>query len=135
LAVELRHESWFSNEEVSSAVANILAKKNQLFLITDVAGRRDVLHQQLSTNKVMVRFVGNDLVPSDYSRLDEWVQKLKLWYAEGIEEVYFFTHEPDNIQAPEIAKYFVEKAKAAIPSLNIRGPKFREEEGQQLSLF
>lgn len=135
LAVEVRHESWFNNSEVTQSLASLLLERNHAFVITDVAGRRDVLHQQLTNSTAMIRFVGNNLVPSDYSRIDEWVLKLKDWFARGIRDVYFFTHEPDNLQAPELAKYLVEKAIEVIPEVNTRGPEFIKEQGQQMSLF
>jgi len=83
----------------------------------------------------MIRFVGNDLHPTDYQRIDEWILRLKDWFAKGITEVYFFTHEPDNIQAPQMAKYLVDKAQAMMPEVSTRGPEFIKEQGQQMSLF
>lgn len=135
LAVEVRHESWFKDKEETSRLADLLATKNCAFVLTDVAGRRDVLHQQLTNNIAMVRFVGNDLHPTDYQRIDEWIVRLKDWFENGISEVYFFTHEPDNIQSPKMAKYMVDKAKAMMPTVSTRGPEFIKEQGQQMSLF
>jgi len=135
LAIEVRHESWFRNEDSILPLVKLLEEKNCALVITDVAGRRDVLHQQLTNNIAMIRFVGNDLHPTDYSRIDEWVLKLKDWFAQGVSEVYFFTHEPDNIQAPDLAKYLVEQAKILLPNVQTRGPEFIKEQGQQMSLF
>lgn len=135
LAVEVRHESWFKDEGATNRLADLLAAKNCAFVLTDVAGRRDVLHQQLTNNIAMVRFVGNDLHQTDYERIDEWILRLKDWFANGITEVYFFTHEPDNIQAPKMAKYMVDKAKEMMPTVSTRGPEFIKEQGQQMSLF
>jgi len=135
LAIEVRHESWFRNEHSLWSLVELAKAKNCALVITDVAGRRDVLHQQLTNNIAMIRFVGNDLHPTDYARIDEWVQRLKNWFAKGISEVYFFTHEPDNIKAPELAKYLVTQAEKHLPDITTRGPEFIKEEGQQMSLF
>ncbi len=135
LAIEVRHESWFADPTATMDLANLLASKNIAFVITDVAGRRDVLHQQLTNNIAMIRFVGNGLHDTDYTRIDEWILKLKDWFAKGLSEVYFFTHEPDNILSPEIAKYMVDKTKEVMPEISTRGPKFIKEQGQQMSLF
>lgn len=135
LAIEVRHESWFRKEDSILPLVELLKEKDCALVITDVAGRRDVLHQQLTNNIAMIRFVGNDLHPTDYTRIDEWVLKLKDWFAQGISEVYFFTHEPDNIQAPDLAKYLVEQAKVILPNVQTRGPEFIKEQGQQMSLF
>ncbi len=135
LAIEVRHESWFRNEDSLLPLVELAKAKNCALVITDVAGRRDVLHQQLTNNRAMIRFVGNDLHSTDYTRIDEWVQRLKDWFAAGISEVYFFTHEPDNIKAPELAKYLVAQAKKHLPTITTRGPEFIKEQGQQMSLF
>ncbi len=104
-------------------------------VITDVAGRRDVLHQRLTTPSVIIRFVGNDLHETDFSRIDEWVEKLKTWFALGLHEVYFFTHEPDNIHAPRLAKYLHDKIKGSFEAI-VRGPVFEEKKDeQQFKLF
>jgi len=135
LAVEVRHASWFANQVATKNLANLLTTKDIAFVITDVAGRRDVLHQQLTNNIAMIRFVGNNLHETDYTRIDEWILKLKDWFAQGLSAVYFFTHEPDNIRSPEIAKYMVDKAKEIMPEVITRGPEFIKEQGQQMSLF
>jgi len=70
-----------------------------------------------------------------YQRIDEWVLRLKDWFANGISEVYFFTHEPDNLQSPKMAKYMIDKAKEIMPEVSTRGPEFIKEQGQQMSLF
>lgn len=135
LAIEVRHESWFRNEDSLLPLVELVKTKNCALVLTDVAGRRDVLHQQLTNEIAMIRFVGNDLDATDYSRIDEWVQRLKTWFAQGISQVYFFTHEPDNIKSPELAKYLVAQAKSIMPEVTTRGPEFIKEQGQQMSLF
>ncbi len=139
LAVEFRHESWFESESNFSRAAELLTQYGKATVITDVAGRRDVLHNQLTNHIAMIRFVGNagetDLHPTDFERLDAWVQKLKEWTAKGVSEVYFFTHEPDNLLAPEAADYFAKATQKNI-SATTRGPEFIDENiGEQMSLF
>lgn len=134
LAIEVRHESWFARTEHAEKLFQLLERYYTSTVITDVAGRRDVLHMRLTTNIAMVRFVGNELHPSDYTRLNDWVKKVNKWYEQGLSEVYFFTHEPDNIQAPTIAKYLCEEFQK-FDHIAIRGPKFSEDQGQQMTLF
>ncbi len=109
LAVELRHESWFAEPEKTETLGRLLEKYQISPVITDVAGRRDVLHQRLTTDTALIRFVGNALHATDYSRIDEWVERLADWHNKGLKQVFFFPHEPDNILAPRIAAYFIEK--------------------------
>ena len=134
LAIEIRHETWFNNTDHFNRIFDLLEKHHATSVITDVAGRRDVLHQRLTTDTAMIRFVGNGLVPSDYTRVDAWIQKLKDWHEQGLKTVYFFTHEPDNIFAPELAAYFVAQAKEHLKTI-IRGPKLIPKDGGQMSLF
>ncbi len=132
LALEVRHEDWFRTQESSTSLFKMLEKYNISTVITDVAGRRDVLHMRLTTPIAMIRFVGNGLIDSDYSRIEEWVQTLKKWVDKGLQEVYFFTHEPDNILAPELAQYLTSQTEKHIPNAQVRGPKPLEN---QMTLF
>jgi uncharacterized protein YecE (DUF72 family) len=126
LAIEIRHEEWFSTSPYFNHFFDILEKNSVSPVICDVAGRRDVLHMRLTTPSVVVRFVGNDLHPTDYQRIDDWVLRLKSWFEAGLEEVYFFTHEPDNLNAPRLARYFVDKIEASFEA-SVRAPTFYDE--------
>ncbi|MGK0365154.1 MAG: hypothetical protein ACI85O_002219 [Saprospiraceae bacterium] len=139
LAIELRHESWFKSEHNFSLAAELLKQYGKAIVITDVAGRRDVLHNRLTNHIAMIRYVGNAgetaLHPTDFERLNAWVQKLKEWTAKGISEVYFFTHEPDNLLAPEAADYFAKAIQENVPAIT-RGPEFTDgNAGEQMSIF
>ena len=150
-SVELRGIEWFSvnkkNEKEAPSLLRasqgqlvdffkILEENNVSTVITDVSGRRDVLHQRLTTPTAIVRFIGVDNDTIDFPRLDEWVERLKTWFEMGLHEVYFFTHSPDNLKSPYSAKYFQERIEASFPAI-LRGPKFLDEikTGSQISLF
>lgn len=134
LAVEVRHETWFDQSEHTQELLTTLREFDKTAVITDVAGRRDVLHMGLTNAKTMIRFVGNGLHPSDYDRIDAWVDRLADWTQQGLQEVYFFPHEPDNLLAPEMAAYLYSKSQL-IPNIQTRGPKMIEPDPEQLSLF
>ncbi|MCH2082493.1 MAG: DUF72 domain-containing protein [Saprospiraceae bacterium] len=135
IAFEVRHESWFNNPDDLLNLQTLLAKKNASLVITDVAGRRDVLHMQLSNPTTLIRFVGNGLHASDYTRIDNWIDCLKNWFENGLQKVYFFPHEPDNILAPELAEYVLQEVKKKI-KIPVRGPSLKDtREGEQISLF
>ncbi|MCC6726546.1 MAG: DUF72 domain-containing protein [Saprospiraceae bacterium] len=136
LAVEVRHESWFSDASNTGRLFDLLAKYEVSTVITDVAGRRDVAHMHLTTDKLLVRFVGNDLHPTDFTRLDDWATRLNHWFSMGLKECYFFTHEPDNLLAPDLAAAFYEKTKF-MDEVKSRGPKLGNSDalGQQMTLF
>ena len=117
--MEVRHESWFADPFVTEALMDTLASYGVAAVITDVAGRRDVLHGYITAPRSMVRFVGNGLINSDYRRLEDWAYKLGDW---NLPENYFFPHQPDNVLAPETAAWFVEHLYAQGQSAT-RGPK------------
>lgn len=73
LALELRHSSWFTSQEVALySVAEALAKKNVSLIITDTPGRQDVLHSFITSNDMMVRFVASGNREADIKRIRAW---------------------------------------------------------------
>ncbi|MFT2011187.1 DUF72 domain-containing protein [Pontibacter sp. 13R65] len=122
LAVELRHPDWFKSQAAAQELYEVLEKYRVSTVLTDVAGRRDMLHMRLTTPVAMVRFVGNGLHPTDYSRIDAWVERLQHWLEAGLQQLYFFVHEPDNTVAPDLAMYLIEKLNT-VCKLHIKSPK------------
>lgn len=122
MAIELRHESWFTDTAALNSLCNYLYKNKFTLCITDVAGRRDVLHQRLTNKTAFVRFVANDLHPNDLKRMDDWVARLSLWIEKGLERLYFFIHTPDKSFTPELAIYFIKHLNAAT-GLNVVPPQ------------
>lgn len=136
LALEFRHEAWFDNSDTANALFELLEAHGASAVITDVAGRRDVLHMGLSAPFAFIRFVGNDLHPSDYKRIDEWIARLGYWQGRGLQEVWFFPHEPENILAPDLSVYVHDRVQKRLPRFFTRGPKlFPGGKGGQLQLF
>ncbi len=133
LAVELRHESWFASDQ--SEWLDLLQRFNRSAVVTDVAGRRDVLHMGLSNTTTMIRFVGNNLHPTDQQRAEDWARRLLHWSRQGLQKAYIFTHEPDNILAPELADIFCKSIQQEMGH-TVRGPEFiKESTGEQMKLF
>ena len=106
--VELRHSDWFKESAFSEILA-LLKERNQGFVMTDVAGRRDVLHMHLTSSDVMIRFNGYGPVTQDNIRLDRWIERIKFWKSQGIGKVCFFFHHVDEVLGPTNAKYMQEK--------------------------
>jgi uncharacterized protein YecE (DUF72 family) len=110
LFLELRHEEWYAGKEgYNPDLYNFLRSHRRGTIITDAAGRRDCVHMHLATPECFIRFVGNGLHPTDYSRIDEWVLRIKKWMAEGLETCYFFMHQHEELHSPELIKYFIEQ--------------------------
>lgn len=93
--LELRHEDWFNDPIVRRQIFSLLSELNIGAVITDTAGRRDVLHMELPIPEVFIRFVGNGRgrTNEDHTRIDSWVSRLKQWQQRGLEKVYFFIHQ------------------------------------------
>jgi uncharacterized protein YecE (DUF72 family) len=121
--LEVRHPDWFKKDEIREEMISVLKDLNMGAVITDTAGRRDCAHMHLSIPKAFIRYVGNSLHPSDYTRIDEWVKRIKYWLNHGLEELYFFMHMHDEATSPELTIYLVDKLNAAC-GLNLIKPKF-----------
>lgn len=104
--LEVRHPDWFVAPVINDLV-HTLQKFKIGFVITDTAGRRDVAHMHVTIPKTMIRFVANDLHPTDFKRLDEWISRIKYWVDSGLEELYFFMHSLDETYAPDLANYLI----------------------------
>jgi uncharacterized protein YecE (DUF72 family) len=119
--VEERWPQFYSDKKLMERYYAKLKELKIGTIITDAAGRQDVLHMQLTIPKVFIRFVGNSLHPSDYPRIDNWATRLKKWLDAGIEEIYFFMHMHDEGKSPELTQYVVKqfnkKCKLNIPEV------------------
>ncbi len=105
---ELRHPDWYK-DGYNQDLFDILKANNRGTIITDAAGRRDCVHMHLTTPECFIRFVGNSLHQSDYERIDDWVQRIKLWMEQGLETCYFFMHQHEELHSPELIKYMIEE--------------------------
>lgn len=108
LFVELRHADWYKNG-YHKELYSFLREQQRGTIITDATGRRDCVHMHLSTNECFIRFVGNSLHSTDYTRIDEWVQRIKQWADQGLKTCYFFMHQHEELHSPELIKYLIEE--------------------------
>ena len=120
--LEVRHTDWFQQANFDDLLKQL--KKLKIgFVITDTAGRRDCCHMHLTVSKAFIRFVGNSLHPTDYTRVDDWVKRIKYWIENGLSELYFFMHMHDEAFSPELSIYLVEQLNKAC-KLNLKKPVF-----------
>jgi uncharacterized protein YecE (DUF72 family) len=64
---------------------------------------------RLTTPKAFVRFVGNNLHKSDFERMDDWVERIALWFDSGLQTLYFFIHQHNELYTPELIAYMINK--------------------------
>jgi uncharacterized protein YecE (DUF72 family) len=90
---------------------------------------------KLTTPLAFIRFVGNDLHPTDYTRIDSWADRIKTWIDHGLKEIYFFIHSHEEENTPELASYAVEQFSKKC-HLDLRPPQLSgTAPGANLSLF
>ncbi|MBL8991999.1 MAG: DUF72 domain-containing protein [Spirochaetia bacterium] len=119
---EFRHGSWFDRQKLIPEVFELLRERNIGTIITDTSGRRDVLHSTLTDRRAFVRFLGNDLHASDFTRIDTWVLRLTDWVKRGLKEIYFMPHHHTYENVPELANDFIVKMNR---SLGLALPEIR----------
>lgn len=108
LAMEFRHTDWYNDSVIANELYDLLESNGISNVIVDTAGRRDLMHMRLTNQTAFVRYVGANH-PTDYSRLDDWVARLKQWKAQGIKEVNFFIHQNIELESPLLSAYFTQK--------------------------
>jgi uncharacterized protein YecE (DUF72 family) len=120
--LEVRHPDWFKGS-ISEELFEILHTLNIGAVITDTAGRRDCAHMHLTIPKTFIRYVGNSLHPTDYTRIDAWIERIKYWLNKGIDDIYFFMHMHNEATSPELTVYLVDKMNKEC-GLNLNKPRF-----------
>jgi uncharacterized protein YecE (DUF72 family) len=113
LAVEFRHTDWFGDKAVANELSDLLANNNVAHVLVDTAGRRDMLHMRLTNNEAFIRYVGANH-ESDYARLNDWVERLKIWVEQGLEHIHFFVHQNLEKASPYLSAYFINNLNKAI---------------------
>ena len=132
--MEVRHPDWFKKPEFTGELFSRLREMNIGAVITDTAGRRDCAHMHLSMPKTFIRYVGNSLHKTDYTRIDDWVNRMGYWLEQGMEELYFFMHMHDEATSPELTVYLTDKMNKEL-GLNLVKPKFITDPPKQKGLF
>jgi uncharacterized protein YecE (DUF72 family) len=129
LAVEVRHAAWFRDEKTIGRLCDLLKTRGAAAIITDTPGRRDALHQCLTSATAFIRFNGHALGPQDFRRLDDWARRVGEWKDKGLRELYFFPHMDPKDQTVELAAHFV-KSLNGIAGLKLKEPRLRREEDE-----
>lgn len=133
LAIELRHTDWYNNINVATQLYNIYQENNISNIITDTAGRRDLIHMKLTNLKVFIRFVGANH-SSDYKRLDDWIDRIEKWTNKGIESISFFIHQNMEKESVLLSSYFIKKLNNRL-NLNLKVPQTLPDINGQQTLF
>ena len=106
LAIEFRNTNWYNDQAEADYLYELMEQYQVTSIITDTAGRRDLLHMRLTTPTVFIRYVGTNH-PSDYTRLEDWVYRIKSWQQLGLSKLYFFVHQFEERESPSLCAYFI----------------------------
>lgn len=105
-AIEFRHTDWITNEDVASEITQVLQQRGLTNVLVDTAGRRDLMHMRLTSPRTFIRFVGANH-PSDYDRLENWVERIAAWKKQGLQELNFFVHQNVEKESPLLSAHFI----------------------------
>ncbi len=121
VALEVRHPAFFRAGRLGEGLFSRLAEAGIGVVVTDTPGRRDVVHRSFTSPTLILRFGGHAGEPSTRSRLEAWAT---LFQEEpGLQEVYLFVHQPDNLRMEELAEHAqVAMGAAFVPP---KGPRQR----------
>jgi hypothetical protein len=112
----------------------LLSGHDASLVITDTAGARPIVHQQIWGPRLMVRFVTCGVRNLDLQRADQWLDQLRLLDTRLVREIYFFIHDHESYRFPEVALYLSEKIYPA-SLFSGRGPSRLKDLEEQMSLF
>lgn len=128
LAMEMRHSDWYNNSATADHYYSLLKQHNIANVITDTAGRRDLLHMRLTTNTAFVRYVGSNH-QSDYKRVEDWSDRFKKWVNSGLKNGCFFVHQNNEIESVNISRHFIHMLNEALGTA-LKPPKVLPEQDE-----
>ncbi len=104
LALEIRNGDLIISEQV----VDTLAELGIILIITDTLGRRDVVHGNLTTDKMYLRFVGDELKDTDTKRLDFWIDTINK-NKDKLSDVYIYLHISNLNKMMEFKQYIYDR--------------------------
>lgn len=108
LAVEVRNKEWFGQSEAAESLYQAIQSSGATNILVDTAGRRDMMHMRLSNNSAFIRWVGANH-NSDFTRLDDWVDRIEQWLKNGLQNLFFFVHQNTEVESPLLAAELIKK--------------------------
>jgi uncharacterized protein YecE (DUF72 family) len=82
------------------------------------------MHMRLTLPTAFVRYNGSNH-PTDYSRLDAWVDRVAEWKKKGLKELHFFVHQVVEEASPKLSAYLIEKLNKKI-GMTLKVPQLIE---------
>lgn len=105
ISMEFRHSDCFENRLLHIDLLGLLSEYSMDSVVTDVMGRRDVVHSTIIHKNLLIRFVASGNLQVDYKRLNEWKKSIDELQKIRSCKVYLFIHEGENSKVPELTLY------------------------------
>jgi hypothetical protein len=83
---------------------------------------------RLTTPKAFIRYVGANDPQSDRERLDDWIERFRIWVDQGLRDIYFFVHQNIELESPFLSAYLIERLNKEF-GLNLQIPKLLGSNG------
>lgn len=152
LAVEVRHNDWYS-EPVESMLMALLERYGVGRVIMDVRPltlgplpgadvdlqqardrKPDVpMHPLRSSDVALIRYIGHPDLALNAPLLDEWAERVAQWLAQDT-QVYFFMHCPDERRSPTLCREFQARLERLVNVSPLPWDEF-DQGMQQATLF
>lgn len=144
-AVEVRHPDYFDQGACEAALHEVLREHDADRCIfdarcmhagqaldpstTQAQARKPLLplRTQAVGRRPLVRFIAQNQVEPAEDYLNGWIDTLATWLRAGLEP-YFFTHTPDDLRAPQLARRAHERARQVLPQLRAQSAFLGEVE-------
>ena len=108
IAVELRHAGWYDDDQTKQSVTELFRSYGISWVLTDTPGRRDAIHQILTSDSVLIRFQGINQPQVDLKRMVAWGHRLIEWHRLGLRHVYWYAHHNPEVLSPAQCKSFTD---------------------------
>ena len=126
LNLEFRHPSWFKNNRVFEKLADYLTKKSIGMVCSDTSARRDVFHLSFTGSSNIIRYLSDENLENDRTRLQVWSQWLESQNYGG--KIFFTLHRPNIEESSQLIALFQQERVSKIAEL-------RELAKPQLEIF
>ncbi|MGD1898323.1 MAG: DUF72 domain-containing protein [Phormidesmis sp.] len=138
ISVEVRHLDWFQGEPARRLsalltglqVGRVLLDSRSMYAWENEGDADPQLHSnrrkpnvplqpEVTADFAIVRYISHPRIFRNQDYLAEWVPQIAAWLA-AQKQVYFFVHCPQEVNSPEVVRYFqaqLESAGSPVPPL------------------
>ncbi len=104
ISIEIRL-NWLSKANILNECLSVLKKHKAGIVMVDSAETIKYLNDlKLTNSTAFIRFLSYNH-PTDFERINDWINLIKFWQQKGLKEIYFMLHFADGEKEPPIVKY------------------------------